>query len=565
MLRHSLFVFFLLCFLHLASQNNDSAIERLSHLVRSDSDSAIIVTEALLQGNLKNIQKGIVFRIRGQAFYISGKFEKAGENFIESMKYLNEPNSGIEKGLTLIEQAKLFRKLKMFNDAISTYESAYNIFLSKNDKNNLATVLNEWGVVYEMMGDYNKAIDHYTRSLNLKTELNDSIGIAYSYSFLSNVYFLADDLKTAEKFGYKSFLLFKELKDPIGIAFQSSDFAMIFEKQKKYEAAIKYLQLSDSLAEALNYPDLKAHNYKRIADIYANQNDYKKAFFYRLKYGDLKDSIFSTASQKAIAELNVQYKTAEKDRNILLQKNDLSKQRLYLTVVLALLIITSVLIIFVYRNKRIKERSLKKEAELQAELLKMEAENSLQQDRLRISRDLHDNIGSYLTYLKFNIEEIGMNNEKINSLNEITSETISELRRTVWLINKPEVSVEEWVVKLKDHYRKLDIILVKYHLLDPGQNISAVVATAVFRVVQEAVNNALKHSGADAIIISIKNDDKYLKIEIADNGKGFTINDVNPGNGLGNMKQRLDEINGNLEFTSELNSGTRIKLNISLN
>ncbi len=565
MLRHSLLVFFLLCFLHLASQNNDSAIERLSHLVRSDSDSAIIVTEALLQGNLKNIQKGIVFRIRGQAFYISGKFEKAGENFIESMKYLNEPNSGIEKGLTLIEQAKLFRKLKMFNDAISTYESAYNIFLSKNDKNNLATVLNEWGVVYEMMGDYNKAIDHYTRSLNLKTELNDSIGIAYSYSFLSNVYFLADDLKTAEKLGYKSFLLFKELKDPIGIAFQSSDFAMIFEKQKKYEAAIKYLQLSDSLAEALNYPDLKAHNYKRIADIYANQNDYKKAFFYRLKYGDLKDSIFSTASQKAIAELNVQYKTAEKDRNILLQKNDLSKQRLYLTVVLALLIITSVLIIFVYRNKRIKERSLKKEAELQAELLKMEAENSLQQDRLRISRDLHDNIGSYLTYLKFNIEEIGMNNEKINSLNEITSETISELRRTVWLINKPEVSVEEWVVKLKDHYRKLDIILVKYHLLDPGQNISAVVATAVFRVVQEAVNNALKHSGADAIIISIKNDDKYLKIEIADNGKGFTINDVNPGNGLGNMKQRLDEINGNLEFTSELNSGTRIKLNISLN
>lgn len=565
MLRHSLLFSFLLCFLHLASQNNDAAIERLSHLVRSDSDSAIILTESILQGNLKNIQKGIVFRIRGQAFYISGKLEKAGENFIESVKYLNEPGAGVEKGLTLIEQAKLFRKLKMFNEAISTYENAYNIFLSKNDKNNLATVLNEWGVVYEMVGDYNKAIDHYSRSLNLKTELNDSIGIAYSYNFLSNAYFLANNIKAAEQFGSKSFLLFKELKDKIGIAFQSSDFAMIFEKQKNFETAIKYLELSDSLAEELHYPDLKANNYKRIADIYANQNDYKRAFFYRLKYGDLKDSIFSIASQKAIAELNVQYKTAEKDRNILLQKNDLSKQRLYLTVVLALLIITSVLIIFVYRNKRTKERALKKEAELQAELLKMEAENSLQQDRLRISRDLHDNIGSYLTYLKFNIEEIGMNNEKINSLNEITSETISELRRTVWLINKPEVSIEEWVVKLKDHYRKLDIILVKYHLLYPSQNISAVVATAVFRVVQEAVNNALKHSGADTIIISIKNDDKYLMIEIADNGKGFIINDVNAGNGLGNMKQRLDEINGNLEFASEVNSGTRIKLNISLN
>lgn len=549
--------------------SRDSLITHAEQLIRSTPNWSLRISDSLLKvKELSPIQQGILERIMGRAFYISGKYEEAGKHLGESVKILKRIPAKDQLGLSIIEQAKLFRKLKMYEQAITLYQQAYDIFSELSDKNNIATVLNEWGVVYEMEGDYQKAINHYNQSLEIKQQLNDSMGIAYSYSFLSYVYLLNKQFKPAEEYGIRSFNLFKRLKDPISIALQSSDFALVYETQGDYNTAIYYLEYSDSIAERMNYADLRSGNYERLAKIYAAMGNYNLAYSYRLKHGNIKDSIFTIASQRTIAELNTQYQVAEKDRDLLMQQNRINRQRFLLVLALLLLFIISGLVAYIFHHKKQKEKELKLEAIHQQEILKMEALNSIQQDRLRISRDLHDNIGAYLTYIKSTIDDLtdsaSNKDDRVITLKELTAETISELRRTVWLINKPSVNVEEWIIRLKEHYKKIPQIKVSAIGKNSSLSLTALQATALYRIVQEAINNSLKYSGSSVIEINIEETKNYLIVSISDNGSGFEETKVTQGFGLNNMKQRAEEIGSTYVINSSPGNGTVISVHIPI-
>lgn len=564
-----IFLFFIESAFAQKETSRDSLITHAEQLIRSTPNWSLRISDSLLKvKELSPIQQGILERIMGRAFYISGKYEEAGRHLGESIKILKRIHAKDQLGLSIIEQAKLFRKLKMYEQAITLYQQAYDIFSELGNKNNIATVLNEWGVVYEMEGDYQKAINYYNQSLEIKQQLNDSIGIAYSYSFLSYVYLLNKQFKPAEEYGIKSFDLFKRLKDPISIALQSSDFALVYETQGDYNTAIYYLEYSDSIAERMNYADLRSGNYERLAKIYAAMGNYNLAYSYRLKYGNIKDSIFTIASQRTIAELNTQYQVAEKDRDLLMQQNRINRQRFLLALALLLLFIISGLVAYIFHHKKQKEKELKLEAIHQQEILKMEALNSIQQDRLRISRDLHDNIGAYLTYIKSTIDDLTDSapnrDNRVITLKELTAETISELRRTVWLINKPSVNVEEWIIRLKEHYKKIPQIKVFANGKNSSLSLTALQATALYRIVQEAINNSLKYSGSSVIEINIEETENYLIVSISDNGSGFEETKVTQGFGLNNMKQRSEEIGSTFVINSSPGNGTVISVHIPI-
>lgn len=200
---------------------------------------------------------------------------------------------------------------------------------------------------------------------------------------------------------------------------------------------------------------------------------------------------------------------------------------------------------------------------MQTKLLRLEAQNALQHDRLRISRDLHDNIGANLTFIHTTVEDMAPEDGQWEDVKSLVNDTITELRRTVWLINKPAVKLDEWLVKLREYYRKVEKVQVSIEDIDSVERIlSSKQATALFRIVQEAVNNSMKYAEATQITVTVRSNASGIHICVEDNGKGFDIQSISRGFGLNNMQQHAAEIAGKIQIDSVAGRGTRIGVDL---
>lgn len=234
------------------------------------------------------------------------------------------------------------------------------------------------------------------------------------------------------------------------------------------------------------------------------------------------------------------------------------------------IIIVLVLLIFIIRYYS--------QRKLRMALRESEVQRKVQFERERISRDLHDNVGAHLTYIIQSLDNISFKIiknpedkpvERIDSLGEFARDTMQQLRETIWAINKEEISVSALKDKIQEHLSKLSAAVGTIHfsvhlseqtniVLKPSQ------AIHIFRLVQESLNNAIKHSGAKSIEVTLSiSEEKYLFVTIRDDGKGFDTNETFDGHyGLENMKSRVNEMGGKLLISSKAAAGTEIKFEV---
>lgn len=201
-----------------------------------------------------------------------------------------------------------------------------------------------------------------------------------------------------------------------------------------------------------------------------------------------------------------------------------------------------------------------------------------EEERKRIAKDIHDGIGQMLTALKFNIESINLKNkektaEKIHFIKSLTADLIKGVRTATFNLTPPELSDHGIVPALQKMTAVLSKLTGKNILFEnhTQENIrlDSLAETNIYRVVQEAVNNAIKYADANYILVAINLRDGMLSIMVDDDGKGFdySIADLEPlpssegGMGLFFMKERIGYIEGRLFINSVKGKGTRITIN----
>lgn len=137
-------------------------------------------------------------------------------------------------------------------------------------------------------------------------------------------------------------------------------------------------------------------------------------------------------------------------------------------------------------------------------------------------------------------------------------------------MNKNEISIEDFHSRILLFLEKAKSaqpnITFSFNMeINSAIKFSSIKGINIFRVVQEAVNNAIKYAQASSISITIQEIDNTLIFKILDNGIGFNLNEITFGNGLDNMQKRIDEIDGKLSIVSEKNNGTSITITCSKN
>lgn len=211
------------------------------------------------------------------------------------------------------------------------------------------------------------------------------------------------------------------------------------------------------------------------------------------------------------------------------------------------------------RDKLVKLRDLEK---IQQKVKTLALLEGSENERKRISQDLHDGIGQMLTALKFKIQEIEIQTKDLQPVKHLLDDIIQEIRRISSNL-MPKVLLDyglEAALLQLSASSKIPM-KVKYQTPEIEPYITQVENITLFRIAQEALNNALKYSGASELVVQIVVQDDGVKMDVLDNGTGFDLTEnQNKSHGIRNMIERAKLLNGEVNIHTEIGKGTRVEV-----
>jgi signal transduction histidine kinase len=199
-----------------------------------------------------------------------------------------------------------------------------------------------------------------------------------------------------------------------------------------------------------------------------------------------------------------------------------------------------------------------------------------EEERKRIAMDIHDGIGQMLTSLKYQIESIDPDDaqvkQRIQEVDKLIKETIKEVRRITFNLKPTVLGDYGLQAGLKVYIQemgKLTDVVLAYETHGVLERLPQKIENNAFRIIQEAVNNAIKYAEAVRITVSLERSDDQWIITVTDDGQGFDTRlieersvNIESGRGFFNMYERTEYINGKLEIESHPGKGTRVSLRV---
>jgi signal transduction histidine kinase len=246
--------------------------------------------------------------------------------------------------------------------------------------------------------------------------------------------------------------------------------------------------------------------------------------------------------------------------------------------VVAMLLMAGSIILFVlyYQKRMVQEQFKRQQLELDYQKKMMEAAlESQENERRRVAGDLHDSIGAMLSTIRVSlITQAKRANADVDSITESkkmlddTIESVRRISRDLMPSTLEKFGLAQAVKEMCERFQSTAALPITYMEEGDLQPISKKRELMIFRIIQEIINNALKHAHATSISVAFSSDEKYLTVIVQDNGIGFDVeehkNDKRLGKGLGlfNIENRARLVSADVEFHSAPQQGTRIVLNI---
>lgn len=441
------------------------------------------------------------------------------------------------------------------------------------------TALHTLANVYGMQGKINEALQLDSLGIKIAEETNNEFSKAMFYDNMGNCYMYGSppDFKKAFEFFRRTILIDSAFDNMKQMSDSYLNLGHLFAFQKKYTEAIPYFLRSVALADSAGYAQGRQLAYQYMSESYKNAGQIEAAFAALKKSESLKDSLLNIESETKIAELQTIYETEKKQKQIELQQTQLSKKNYIIGGTVLILLLSAFSGYLIYRRYRLRQKNrLQQEIMHQQEIATravMEAEES---ERQRIAKDLHDGVGQMMSAAKMNLSALESeltitNPDQRSSLDKIiglVDESCKEVR-TVSHNMMPNVLLKKGLASaIGDFLEKIESKVLKVHLHTEGlqDRIDSNVEIVLYRVIQECVNNVIKHAGATHLDISIIRDKDGISATIEDNGKGFAVLDEVNGDGMGlkNIRTRVEFLKGTVDFDSAPGKGTLVAVHVPL-
>jgi two-component system, NarL family, sensor kinase len=508
-----------------------------------------------------------------------GDYQPASEYYLKSLKLASSRGDEGMESKIYDNLASVFISLKDYKTADTYCHNAFNLASKLHDTVTMGNCLINMGVTEIHQQKYKEALSHFDESEKIGYKIPDMSLVADALSDEGLVYYTKHDLEPAEKKYQQELMITKKYNLPFEKLYALFELAVVAKDRKNYRVAEQYAAGAIAIGEHLKTADELMEMYDSMSVIKEKMGKPAEALLYKNKYVALNDSMMNAQIQTNIHHLNIQYHSAQKDKkiaeqNLSIEKNKAAIERknmwifIFLGGIIALIAIL-ILSIRSYRHKQNLHRqsllTLQKQHEVNTLKEKMQAR---EEERDRIGREMHDDIGSALTtilYLSDDLKEKSKEGENkiADKIASTATGVVDKMNEIIWSMNRQYDTLDDLIVYTRQHAVEfLQNHCLKYQFdvqeFIPDLQITGEQRRNIYLVIKESLHNIVKHSGASEVNISFDLNGG-LRACIHDNGKGIgTISQCRFGNGLKNMRQRMESIGGSFEIENE--NGTTIRL-----
>lgn len=556
------------------------------------------------------------------SYEAQGDYKKALANNLNALILRKQLNDELKTANTLNNIGIAYDELGNFSLALKYYNQAYKTYKRKQHIEGIAMVSINLGILFKAHKDYKNVIKYYREANTIYTQLKKPREVAFTEANLGSVYYYTKQYDSCIYYSLKAQKTFKELNilqflpltytnagigyAAIGqnqkaldflntsvslnskynnrkeLAFAHIHLAKLMLKLKKLKEARENANKAINLAEAIGASKEVMDAKEVLANIAEQEGSFKEAYNLHLAASKIKDSLFQQDKTKLISDYQVRYQTEKKEQRIkslnqqsTIQQLKIKEKNLWLTIAGFIIVGGAFAGYLIYSRRKLMEQS-----RLQAEINKQQEETTKavisaeENERARIASELHDGVGQLLSTALMNMNSLvaqlqyQSNNEKEKAQNTLTliNESYDEMRSISHQMMPNALIKAGLTSAVKDFVNKIDKDKIKVSLDIVGLNdrLDQQLESVLYRVIQETVNNVIKHAQATKLAIQFLKDEDGVAITIEDNGKGFDTSMLNENSGIGlkNMMSRIAFLKGNIDFDSSPGNGTLVAIHI---
>lgn len=548
------------------------------------------------------IRMGIIYDVQSNN-------KKAIEMYEQSLDLSKKTNDRKGVASNLNNLGLIYWKVNDLNKALNYFFRAYHLFRELKDEFNLASASNNIGLIYEELMLSRKALVWHRYAIRHCLNAKEEYFLYDVYSNIGNAFESLGQVDSSRFYTRKAIEGYRKINNRYGLAISLSNLGLSLNKDKSAEESLPYFKESMAFSKEIEssasylsagynlgsaYKSL--HRYKEqmavlkdvypiVLDLKPNELGFKVCFdlaqcYYRegnfekgselmRQYVHFHSAYYKEMLNKNISEAEKKFEVREERQRskLLRQRSEFKLKRqadgrfmdnLIWTASLAVLLLAGLLVFFVVRKRN-----------LQRELISQRAVfDATTEERKRISYDLHDHVGSQLSYVVNNLEliqHLDTANERVQRTFTMSQAAMSSLRDTVWALHSEELTMSALSERMENVARKTLESAETVQLSFDGSTSDSVIPQQdtmhIMRIFQEAVHNVVKHASATELIIRIAETEEEWNVHISDNGIGIADDPEKPFHyGLQSMKERAEKIGGILTVSAGIDGGTIVAL-----
>lgn len=503
--------------------------------------------------------------------------------YFQVLPYLEKQKDNRMLSIAYNNLQEIYRRLHQYQKGITYGKAGVAMSRANKDSLKLEYGLTNLGTNYASLHFMDTALACYKEAFEISKKIGDQYGESAAWLNIADIDYQQGRYEAAKRGYTKALKIARELALNETATIALKGLAMYFLQMKNYAAARQYADSSLALAAQNENREQRVKIYKILSDISYGNQDLISAKEFDSKADQLNDSINNDNLSEITTRYEKGYETSKKESQIKLQQAQLKQKSIlnyFLIAGAAALLIISLL---TYRNHRHKQKLQ------QAKIDELETEKQLtateavlkgeEQERTRLAKDLHDGLGGMLSGIKFSLsnmkENLIMTPDNAQAFErsiDMLDSSIQEMRRVAHNM-MPEMLVRYGLkIALEEFCNEINrsgAIHTNYQFIGTHTtSIDQTVAVTVYRIVQELVNNAIKHAYAQNVLVQLhaSEQEKLLTITIEDDGKGFDKNllTVSKGMGWNNIQNRVDFLKGKIDVNSEPGKGTSVLIEINM-